>query len=351
MAPSLPGILTFKERYFERVWGGRNLESLYGKPLPSGKVIGEAWLISDHPQHESVVDQGSMEGRTLTELLKEFGASLLGSVPRPTIQGLFPLLLKLLDAQDYLSIQVHPDDADAARLGENDGGKTEMWHILRAEDGSEVLCGLKDGIDGVAMRKALDEGYVEDTLKRIPVTQGDSIFVPAKTVHAIGPGIVLAEIQQNSDVTYRVHDWGGGRSRELHVDKSLDVMNFGAKASMTKVGLALGTESPGGRLLAASPFFAAESWKCHGIQTKITHNRSFHMILATEGSLFIKGNEASVELEAGAVAFIPGATSQFTVEGRGSYLEYYVPDLVADIRKPLNIAGYDDSEIDEILSI
>ncbi|MBM3290832.1 MAG: mannose-6-phosphate isomerase, partial [Candidatus Hydrogenedentes bacterium] len=228
--PTNYGILRFHEQYFERIWGGQRLRTLYGKPIPPDKPIGEAWLISDHPSAVSVVADGPHAGRTLHDLIEEDAEALLGPGVKLTPHGRFPLLLKLLDSTDVLSVQVHPDDATAAALGEPDVGKTEMWHVLHADPGAELICGLRPGTTPDQMRAAIASGTLERHLVRFTVKPGDSVYVPAGTVHAIGKGIVLAEIQQNSDLTYRLYDWSrvdaSGKARELHVEKGLRATRF-----------------------------------------------------------------------------------------------------------------------------
>nr|HPK00742.1 class I mannose-6-phosphate isomerase [Candidatus Hydrogenedentota bacterium] len=223
-------ILRFKERYYERVWGGQKLKALFGKPFPDNVPVGEAWLISDHPGDESVIDGGFWKGQTLQALLAADARALLGANARTTPAGRFPLLLKLLDAAESLSVQVHPDDACAERLGEPDVGKTEMWSVLQAEPGSELIYGLKPEVGREAFSNAVANGDIEPLLNRFPVQAGDSVFVSAGTVHAIGAGVVLAEIQQNSDLTYRIHDWGrldsDGQPRTLHLEKALEAIHF-----------------------------------------------------------------------------------------------------------------------------
>lgn len=229
--PALGAPLTFAPALKDYLWGGRELERLFGRTLPDG-VVAESWEISGHPAGISVVDSGPLRGRDLPGLVAEFGTRLVGRRGRRAIErGMFPLLVKLLDANHALSVQVHPDDDHAAAHGLDDSGKTEMWYVLHAVPGAQIICGLVAGTDRTALRGAVDEGRPQDLLNRVPVQAGDSILVPAGTVHAILAGVVLVEIQQCSDTTYRIHDWGrlgpDGQSRELHVEQALDVIDFG----------------------------------------------------------------------------------------------------------------------------
>ena len=223
--------LTFQPRLKDYVWGGRNLERLFGRRLPEG-VTAESWEISAHPSAPTLVDSGPLAEISLPDLAARYGTRLVGRrAPRTSERIAFPLLFKLLDANQPLSVQVHPSDDHAARTRPGETGKTEMWYILHAEPGTEVILGLAPGIDPATLRNAASEGRIERLLNRVAVRPGDAVLVPAGTVHAILPGVVLAEIQQSSDVTYRLYDWGrpgpedGGR--ELHVEQALAAAGVG----------------------------------------------------------------------------------------------------------------------------
>ncbi|MCX5758176.1 MAG: class I mannose-6-phosphate isomerase [Candidatus Hydrogenedentes bacterium] len=256
------GILRFEEGYFPRIWGGRKLEVLFGKPLPPEQAVGEAWLVADHAVHESVVAEGPHRGRTLHDLVNKHPQALLGRLAPVTPFGRFPLLLKLLDARDVLSVQVHPDDACAKRLGESDVGKTEMWCVLDAESGSELICGLDPGLAPDAFAAAVRDGSIARHMCRYPVHAGSALFVPAGVVHALGAGVVLAEIQQNSDLTYRLYDWertdADGAPRPLHVEKAMAAMHFGQEHSGPVRPLVYEVDGVRHTMLAACRYFAAE---------------------------------------------------------------------------------------------
>ncbi len=222
--------LTFEPHLRHYLWGGRNLERLYGRPLPPGPVA-ESWEISAHPEGPTRVRQGYWRGHTLPEVLAALGAALAGTraLDGPC-HGRFPLLVKLLDAERDLSVQVHPDDAYASAHEERDTGKVECWYILHARPHQELIYGLRPGIDGQGLVRAIEQGRVAETLARLPVRPGDCVFVPAGTVHAITAGTVAIEIQQNSDATYRLYDWDrvgpDGQPRELHVKQALEVIRW-----------------------------------------------------------------------------------------------------------------------------
>ncbi len=226
--------LTFTPILRDYMWGGRRLESLYGRQLPPG-IVAESWEISGHPTASTVADAGYWAGRPLPEILAGLGERLVGTRAGWALErGRFPLLVKLLDAQQDLSVQVHPGDAYALAHEGGELGKTEMWYVLHADPGAELILGVRPGVTREAFREAVGEGRLEAVLRRMPVRVGQAVDVPAGTVHALLAGTVVTEIQQNSDTTYRVYDWGrvgaDGKPRPLHIAKALDVINFAPDA-------------------------------------------------------------------------------------------------------------------------
>lgn len=349
MASSEIGLLKFREMYFDRIWGGDGLRRLFGKPVPSNH-IGEAWLVSDRPEYESVVVEGPYAGETLHTLIKRNAFSVLGTRPRLTPGGRFPLLLKLLDAVDVLSVQVHPDNDLAAQLGERDIGKTEMWHILHVQPGSDLICGLDPGVDQRAFAESVKNGSVERHMDRYGVKPGDSVFLPAGVLHALGKGIILAEIQQNSDLTYRVYDWGrveaNGKSRELHVDRALKAIHFGRRHPGPHPPLVYEYESDyQAAFLAACRFFAAERIDLRGEYTRGTRHESFHILMGLEGRLDVKAAKGVAAMAAGEAVTVPGTVERFEVCGNGAFIDYYVPDLDRDVRHVLAEKGIASSDI------
>ncbi|KAB2654227.1 MAG: mannose-6-phosphate isomerase [Verrucomicrobia bacterium] len=218
--------LTFQPIFKERVWGARNLERLYGKKLPTSVPIGESWEISDRPGDVSVISNGPLAGKDLHWLVDNHRADLLGDAKLEA--GRFPLLIKLLDAQEKLSLQVHPPTSKAAEL--RGDPKTEMWFIADAVPDAELYIGLKHGVTPADFEHRISDGSVAECFHRAKVRAGDSMFLPSGRVHAIGAGLVIFEIQQNSDTTYRVFDWNrvglDGKPRELHVPQSLASIDF-----------------------------------------------------------------------------------------------------------------------------
>ena len=217
--------LLFQPIYRRYLWGGRGFATHLGRDLPPGDDYAESWEVVDRAGDQSVVSAGPLAGQSLGALVRGHGADLLG---RHAGLGAFPLLFKFLDARSDLSVQVHPDDARAARLDPPDRGKTEAWYVIDAAPGARLWAGLRAGTDRALLAAALRAGRCDEVLHAVEPRPGDCIFVPAGTVHAIGAGLLVAEIQQSSDVTYRLHDWNrtgpDGRPRTLHVEAGLEAV-------------------------------------------------------------------------------------------------------------------------------
>lgn len=227
--PTMTTPLTFRPLYYERPWGGRALERLYGRSLPDADTpIGESWEIVDREDSQSVVAAGPLAGLTLHELWRDHRREIFGESALAHSSPRFPLLIKILDAADTLSIQVHPPASVAAQLGGEP--KTEMWFIAEAQPDAVLWVGVTPDVDRNGFEQALASGTVAEKIPRLPVKTGDSIFIPSGRLHAIGAGLVIFEIQQNSDTTYRVFDWNrpglDGRPRALHVTESLACIDF-----------------------------------------------------------------------------------------------------------------------------
>lgn len=223
--------LTFSPVFKQYTWGGRKLDTVVGRSVPDG-VVAESWEVSAHRNGPTRVLDGPLAGLLLGELQERYGEDLVGSRNRAALERkTFPLLIKLLDAHQWLSVQVHPGD-DYAREHEDDLGKTEMWVVLQADPGSELIFGLSERTNRDELDRAIREKRLEPQLHRLEAHTGDVFFVPSGTVHALGPGLLLAEIQQSSDATYRLYDWGRDPNsdppRLLHIDQSLDVLDYDA---------------------------------------------------------------------------------------------------------------------------
>ncbi len=217
--------LKFHPIYKEKIWGGRNLERLFGRKLPPAEEIGESWELADLPEGVSIVANGPAAGKTLTELTARWAGELLGGAEPHRIGSAqrFPLLLKFLDANDRLSLQVHPDARAVKEIGPEAALKSECWYIVESRRGA-IYKGVKPGIEPEEFRKAIETDTVEKAIRRIEVAEGDFHYLPAGTVHSIAAGVVIAEVQTPSDTTYRVTDWG--RGREIHVERSMRCIRF-----------------------------------------------------------------------------------------------------------------------------
>jgi len=218
----------FEPIYKHRIWGGRELEEVFGKKLPPEQKIGESWELADLPEDKSVIANGAMAGMTLDEAIRRHPEEIVGDSSHT---GPFPLLIKLLDAQDVLSVQVHPDPETCKRTGVGDP-KTECWYVIEAEPGAVIYKGLKPGVTRETFAEAIREGTVEQMLLRVPVSVGECHFLPAGTAHAIGAGLLIAEVQMPSDTTYRVFDWNrvddSGKGRQLHIEEAIESIHFDA---------------------------------------------------------------------------------------------------------------------------
>jgi mannose-6-phosphate isomerase len=222
--------LVFEPFARPQIWGQRRLGNLLGKPLPEDGLFGESWEISDHPLHISRVAEGPLAEASLRHLCSVAGEELLGSAAGN--DGAFPLLIKFLDCDQLLSVQVHPDDDAAAILTSGERGKTEAWLVLHAEPDAEIYAGLQPGVTADALLEALQDNQLERCLHRIRPNVGDCLYLPAGTVHTVGGGVLMAEVQQSSDATFRLYDWNRrdteGNCRELHIEKSLAAINWQA---------------------------------------------------------------------------------------------------------------------------
>jgi mannose-6-phosphate isomerase len=229
----------FKPLYKERIWGGRKLREVLNKDIPAGVKIGESWELADLPDDKSVIANGELAGQTLASAIEKYPKEIVGD---RKFSGPFPLLIKILDAEDILSVQVHPDPQTCRRIGKG-RPKTECWYIISAAPGAVIYKGLKEGVSRQAFAKAVEKGGVAEMLAKVPVEAGQCHFLPAGTPHSIGAGILIAEIQTPSDTTYRVFDFNrvddAGKARELHIEDALESIHFGAsdkELAVTTVG-------------------------------------------------------------------------------------------------------------------
>lgn len=321
--PAYP--LRFEPILKRLIWGGRRLGSALSKPIGPESDYAESWEVSDHAHGVSVVADGPLRGVSLRDLVRQHPAELLG----PRLAGLlqFPLLLKFLDAHQVLSVQVHPTDEQARQLV-NDNGKTEAWVVIDADPGSWIYAGLKEGVTRDDFAKALDAGRVEPLLHRFEARPGQCIFVPAGTVHAIGAGVLLAEIQQMSDATFRVDDWGrvgpDGKPRQLHLREAMIATNFD-RGPVNPVSGLIEARTWGIReVLIRCPYFALERWRLTG-RASIGSASRFTIVVGLGGNAVV----GSARLDFGQSLLLPAALGAVTIEpedqGEATVLTCSVP--------------------------
>jgi len=307
--------LRFRPLYKQYLWGGRRFETHLGRKLPPDGPFAESWEVADHGQDQSIVEAGPLAGTTLHELVARFGHHLLG---RHHPQPRFPLLLKYLDANQPLSVQVHPDDALARRMGLDDPGKTEAWCVLHAEPGSLIWAGFREPIDPERLRRAVAEGKLEACLHRFSPAPGQCVFLPAGTVHALGQGLLVAEIQQTSDNTFRLYDWNrvgpDGRPRPLHVEEAIQAINYDqgpVQPAAPRPGEATHIERLVrcdkfvlDRLRLATPQMAGGDGRCH-------------ILTVIQGAIHVEGDPEQAPLRLGSTVLLPAALSPVQLEPLG----------------------------------
>jgi len=305
--------LTFQPIFKERIWGGRKLEELYKKPLPHKAPIGESWEIADRPGDASVIANGPLAGKTLRWLMENHAAELLGEKKKHV--QIFPLLVKLLDAQDKLSLQVHPPPSIAGDLGGEP--KTEMWYIADAVPGAELYVGLKRGTTRAEFERKIADGTVAECFHRVPVKKDDAMFLPSGRVHAIGAGLVMFEIQQNSDTTYRVYDWHrvglDGKPRELHIAQSLASIDFEDFEPHLIKSIYSRNAKFKVRVLVDDPLFRVDACLVNRGERFYLSSDAAQIIGLLRGRMEIMHGENKLDLVAGQFALLPACLRRVTV--------------------------------------
>ena len=316
----------FQPILVERVWGGDAL-GRFGKSVRPGQRIGESWEISDRIEAQSIVSNGPLQGQTLHDLVASLGSQLVGTnaeiLPGTTGPGRFPLLIKLLDARDRLSLQVHPPADVAARLGGEP--KTEMWYVLETEPHAHLIAGLRDGVTRYQFEEALrdspiatQQSKIENYVHRFPVLPGESFFVPSGRIHAIDAGVVLAEIQQNSDTTYRVYDWGraglDGKLRKLHVPEALACIDFQDFEPRKIEPMAEYRDVNGLWRLVDCPCFCVHQYRLRNAAPERCDGGSFHILGCVAGKVGIfTSNNPEETLRCGEFALVPAGLGYYTL--------------------------------------
>ncbi len=307
--------IKFSPDYKDRVWGGNKLQTVLNKEIPNNHT-GESWEIACHNHGQSIVENGDYKGLTLYELLSAHGEEIIGKAFGP--EDKFPLLIKFIDAKSKLSVQVHPDDAYAKIYENGELGKSEAWYILQADPGSKLIAGLKDGVSKEQFTDCIHNNTLEDVLHEVEVTQGDVLNIPAGLIHAIGDGILLAEVQQNSDTTYRVYDWGrfglDGKPRELHVKQSLEVIDFEQKHSkeLVKPETTRG-ENYTLKTFVRSPYFILQELVVEGPFDGIQEH-DFEILMCVEGEGSVTAGDFTVPVCKGETLLLPAGVDAYRIK-------------------------------------
>lgn len=303
-----------KPAFKDYIWGGEKLRTVYGKDTDLSPLA-ESWELSCHPDGPSIIIGGDYDGKTLDSYISE-NPSCLGT---GYDSRELPILIKLIDAQDNLSVQVHPND-EQAKVWENQNGKTEMWYVVQADEGAMMTCGMKKDTSKEDFQKAILENTVEELLNTVPSKAGDVFFVEAGTVHAIGKGNVIAEIQQNSNVTYRLYDYGrvgkDGKTRELHIEKGVKASNCNATEPRK-----IPTCSDGTRLLGSCRYFATKEISVSGSVKLVADGKSYHALVVVAGSAKLETQGYSEMIVTGETVFIPANLGEYTLTGNATILQ------------------------------
>lgn len=314
--------LVFEPILKDRIWGGIKLQSLLNKEIPT-KTTGESWEISTVSGDVSVVANGIYSGMSINELISKYPTEILGDKVERQFGTVFPLLFKFLDAKEDLSIQVHPND-ELAKKRHNSFGKTEMWYVVQADENAKIIVGFKEKSSPGEYLDHLEKKTLTEILKEIHVQQGDMFLLETGTIHAIGSGIVIAEIQQTSDITYRVYDWDRvdafGNSRELHIDLALDAINYDTVEAQKKYKQIKNTSNPA----VACSYFTTDFIPLDGNILCKKNKESFTVLMCTEGEFELICNDSKATFKKGQTVLIPAIISEFELKGKASLLEIYL---------------------------
>jgi len=309
--------IKFENIYFEKIWGGRGFEN-FRNNLPDGN-IGESWDVACHPNGTSIIANGEFKGKKISELIEIQGHKLLGS---KISSAKFPLLVKLIDAKDKLSVQVHPNDNYAKKI-ENEMGKTEIWYVVEAEEGSELILGTKE-CSKEQFIHSIKSGQLGRYLNRVLAKKGDVFFIESGLIHAIGAGVIIVEIQQNSDTTYRVFDYN--RGRELHIDKAIDVVNLDLKGETSIIETII-QNGYNKKVYCRCKHFALELYNIETNLIEKSDEERFYIFTCVEGNGVLIWNDGRCDIVKGESILIPAFLGIYEIQGQMKILKSYVPNL------------------------
>ncbi len=318
----------FSPVYKDYIWGGNRIKETYHRQNTPDRCA-ESWEIADRPEGMSIVENGPLKGKSLQQLMQTLQTDLLG--PQYKGRQTFPLLIKIIDAREDLSVQVHPNDNNAHRTGGDP--KTEMWYILDATSNATIYAGMQQGVTPERFQNAIEDGTVQSLLAKVPAKPGRTIFVPGGKVHAIGAGCLLLEIQQNSNTTYRVFDWNrvdaDGNTRDLHIEQAMQVIDWEhmkPEISSPRPSPAEGENHPYDIL--HTPYFAAMGWNLQEPRNFLMEPAGFRILFVSKGKVLIGANGTVAAATMGTSCLIPAAAKRFTVtpvEGKASIIEIQGP--------------------------
>lgn len=314
--------LLFQPILKERIWGGEKLKTVLNKPITS-KITGESWEISTVEGDVSLVANGEFKGKSLTEIIDDAPEAILGTKVYQQFGNQFPLLFKYLDAREDLSIQVHPND-ELAKKRHNSFGKTEMWYIMQADENASIIVGFKEKSNADDYLKHLKNKSLLDILDKVKVKSGDVFFLETGTVHAIGSGLVVAEIQQTSDITYRIYDFdrkdAKGKERELHIDLALEAINYNKVDTFKKYN----TTTNESNTVVDCRYFTTNLIPLEGKITVKNNGDSFKVYMCVDGAFDLEANNCNYSYKKGDTLLLPAALDEFKLDGKASILEIYI---------------------------
>lgn len=315
--------LIFEPILKDRIWGGTKLKTALGKTNLPTETTGESWELSAVDGDVSIVKNGPYAGKSLAELLNKYPQEILGIKVHEKFGTQFPLLFKFLDAREDLSIQVHPND-ELAKKRHNSFGKTEMWYVMQADEGARIIVGFKHKSSPQEYVEHLENKNLIEILNEVKVKKGDVFFLETGTIHAIGAGIVIAEIQQTSDITYRIYDWdrvdAQGKSRELHIEQALNAMNY----NTTDTQKHYSKEENKSNTMVDCPYFTTNYLPLNGTANIMKDGSSFTVYICTEGEYVFEAGGQTYSFKMGDTILVPASLKVFSLSGNATLLEIYI---------------------------